>query len=118
MDALTGKVQTYADMSERSIKCALWLKKQGVKPGDIIGLCSDNNLDVFLVLLGTMYIGAISNTWDHELSLSKYFILSFCFAIVLSENTLRKKKERRKNNETHKSKERPQKIPVFQSPIF
>ncbi|XP_036139876.1 4-coumarate--CoA ligase 1 isoform X2 [Monomorium pharaonis] len=31
IDALTGKQNTYAEMSERSIKCALWLKKQGVK---------------------------------------------------------------------------------------
>lgn len=57
-------------MSERSIKCALWLKKQGVKPGDIIGVCTDNNLDAIIVLLGIMYLNGICNTWDHELSLS------------------------------------------------
>ncbi|RLU16382.1 hypothetical protein DMN91_010450 [Ooceraea biroi] len=68
IDAFTGKKYTYADMVERSIKCALWLKKQGVKPGDIVGLCTDNNLDAIVIMLGTMYIGAISNTWDHELS--------------------------------------------------
>ncbi|XP_014485575.1 PREDICTED: 4-coumarate--CoA ligase 1-like isoform X2 [Dinoponera quadriceps] len=76
VDAFTGKVHTFADMSERSIKCALWLKKQGVKPGDIIGLCTDNNLDAFLVLLGIMYIGATCNTWDHNLSpiTARYFL--------------------------------------------
>lgn len=71
-------------MSERSVKCALWLKKQGVKPGDIIGLCTDNNLDSILALLGTMYLGAVYNTWDHKLSLS----MQFCLLLVYySANT-------------------------------
>jgi len=62
-------------MRERSIKCALWLKKQGVKPGDIIGLCTDNNLDAVIVLLGIMSLNGKCNTWDHILSLSVYFCL-------------------------------------------
>ncbi|KAL6256352.1 hypothetical protein P5V15_012469 [Pogonomyrmex californicus] len=76
VDALRGKKQTYAEISERSIKCALWLKKHNVKPGDIIGLCTDNDIDAILILLGVMYIGAIVNTWDHELSpiTAKYFL--------------------------------------------
>ncbi|XP_039315158.1 luciferin 4-monooxygenase-like isoform X2 [Solenopsis invicta] len=63
-------------MSERSIKCALWLKKQGIKSGDIIGLCCDNDMDAIIVMLGTMYIGAISNPWDYELSpmTARYFL--------------------------------------------
>lgn len=69
IDALTDKQTTYAEMSERSIKCALWLKKQGVKSGDIIGVCSDNNLDAIIVLLGIMYLKGKCSTWDHELSL-------------------------------------------------
>lgn len=59
-------------MAERSIKCALWLKKQGVKPNDVVGLCTDNHLDAIIIMLGTMYIGAISNTGDSKLSLSIY----------------------------------------------
>ncbi|KAL6256353.1 hypothetical protein P5V15_012470 [Pogonomyrmex californicus] len=76
IDAVTGKQHTYADMSERSIKCALWLKKQGIKSGDIIGLCCDNDMDGIIALLGTMYIGAISNPWDYELSpiTAEYFL--------------------------------------------
>ncbi|XP_011689025.1 PREDICTED: luciferin 4-monooxygenase-like [Wasmannia auropunctata] len=76
VDAFTGKQDTYADMSERSIKCALWLKKQGVKPGDIIGLCCDNDMDAITIMLGTMYLGAISNPWDYELSpmTARYFL--------------------------------------------
>lgn len=76
IDAFTGKQNTYAEMSERSIKCALWLKKQGVKPGDIIGLCTDNNLDGITVLLGIMYLNGKCNTWDHKLSLTtaRYFL--------------------------------------------
>ncbi|XP_018405969.1 PREDICTED: luciferin 4-monooxygenase-like [Cyphomyrmex costatus] len=69
IDALTDKQTTYAEMSDRSIKCALWLKKQGVKSGDIISVCTDNNLDAIIVLLGIMYLNGKCNTWDHELSL-------------------------------------------------
>jgi len=65
----TDRRYTFADIEERSIKCALWLKKQGVKPGDIIGLCTDNNMDAIVIFLGIAYIGAICNTWDHELFL-------------------------------------------------
>ncbi|XP_014483111.1 PREDICTED: 4-coumarate--CoA ligase 1-like [Dinoponera quadriceps] len=89
VDALTGEMQTFADMSERSIKCALWLKKQGVKPGDIIGLCTDNNLDAFLILLGIMYIGATCNTWDHKLSplTARYFLELTSPKIVFTINS-------------------------------
>ncbi|KAL0105338.1 hypothetical protein PUN28_016769 [Cardiocondyla obscurior] len=81
-------------MSERSIKCALWLKKQGVKPGDIIGLCTDNNLDAMIVLLGIMYLNAKCNTWDHELSLmtARYYLSlmspTIIFTIPLSAASL------------------------------
>ncbi|XP_011879391.1 PREDICTED: uncharacterized protein LOC105568371 [Vollenhovia emeryi] len=76
IDAFSGKQDTYADMSERSIKCALWLKKQGIKPGDIIGLCCDNEMDGITILLGTLYISAISNPWDYDLSpmTARYFL--------------------------------------------
>lgn len=79
MDAVTGEQDTYADISERSIKCALWLQKQDVKPGDIIGLCCDNDMNAIIIMLGTMYIGAISNPWDNDLSPSMYFLYVFYF---------------------------------------
>ncbi|XP_036139946.1 luciferin 4-monooxygenase-like [Monomorium pharaonis] len=94
IDALTDKKNTYAEMSERSIKCALWLKKQGVKAGDIIGLCTDNNLDAIMVLLGVMYLNGKCNTWDHELSLitARYFLSltspKIIFTIPLSAGNL------------------------------
>ncbi|XP_018313883.1 linear gramicidin synthase subunit D [Mycetomoellerius zeteki] len=76
VDAVTGEQDTYADISERSIKCALWLQKQDVKPGDIIGLCCDNDMNAIIIMLGTMYIGAISNPWDNDLSpmTARYFL--------------------------------------------
>ncbi|XP_011872252.1 PREDICTED: luciferin 4-monooxygenase-like [Vollenhovia emeryi] len=76
IDAFTGQQNTYAEMTDRSIRCALWLKKQGVQPGDIIGLCTDNNLDAMLILLGIMYLNGKCNTWDHELTITtaKFFL--------------------------------------------
>lgn len=65
-------------MSNRSIKYALWLKKQGVKAGDIIGFSIDNNLDSTLILLGALYLGAICSTWDQEVTTCTYLYFSIC----------------------------------------
>ncbi|XP_011705560.1 PREDICTED: luciferin 4-monooxygenase-like, partial [Wasmannia auropunctata] len=95
VDSFTGKQCTYADMSKRSIRCALWLQQQGMKSGDIIGLCTDSNLDAIIVLLGVMYLNGKCNTWDYELSLmtARYFLSltlpKIIFTIPISAATLK-----------------------------
>ncbi|XP_057320558.1 uncharacterized protein LOC130664592 isoform X2 [Microplitis mediator] len=64
-------------MGARTTQCALWLKKQGVSRGDVVGLCSKNHLDSCIPLLASFYLGAIFNPWwdsclDEELV--TYFI--------------------------------------------
>ncbi|CAG5079002.1 Similar to Luciferin 4-monooxygenase (Photuris pensylvanica) [Cotesia congregata] len=63
IDGITGIKDTYADMGDRSIRCALWLKEQGVSPGDVVGICSKNHLDTCIPVYASFYIGAIINPW-------------------------------------------------------
>ncbi|XP_053599089.1 uncharacterized protein LOC103579793 isoform X1 [Microplitis demolitor] len=77
IDGATGKKDTFNCMGARTTKCAVWLKKQGVSRGDVIGLCSKNHLDSCIPLLASFYLGAIFNPWwdsclDEELV--TYFI--------------------------------------------
>ncbi|XP_029676660.1 luciferin 4-monooxygenase-like [Formica exsecta] len=68
VEAVTGTKTTFAEMTEKSVKCALWLREQAVQPGDIIGICTHNHLESYVPLLAALYVGAISNPWDNELS--------------------------------------------------
>lgn len=81
MEAITGTETTFAEMTEKSVKCALWLKEQAVQPGDIIGICTHNHLESYVPLLAAFYVGAISNPWDNELSPST-LLLSVLFQLA------------------------------------
>ncbi|XP_070168894.1 uncharacterized protein [Polyergus mexicanus] len=65
VDAKTGEKNTFQQMRERSVKCALWLKKFGVRRNDIVTVCTSNHLDTYIPYLATLYIGAILTVW-HE----------------------------------------------------
>lgn len=77
MEAVTGTETTFAEMTEKSVKCALWLEEQGVQPGDVIGICTHNHLESYIPLLAALYVGAISNPWDNELSPSTLLFSRF-----------------------------------------
>ncbi|XP_076285772.1 luciferin 4-monooxygenase-like [Lasioglossum baleicum] len=64
LDPLTGKEDTIAELLDRAVRCALWLKKNGVRKGDIIALASHNNRDCFIPCLAALFIGATFNPWD------------------------------------------------------
>ncbi|XP_011498003.1 PREDICTED: luciferin 4-monooxygenase, partial [Ceratosolen solmsi marchali] len=66
IEAETGKHTTYAEMKENSIRCALWLQKQGIKSGDIIVLCTNNHLNSYIPFVATYFVGAVLNPWYHE----------------------------------------------------
>ncbi|XP_071639663.1 uncharacterized protein [Temnothorax longispinosus] len=63
IDAATGKTSTFEQMKERSVKCALWLRKLKVKFGDVITVCTHNQLEAYVPYLAALYIGAIVNPW-------------------------------------------------------
>ncbi|EFN89420.1 Luciferin 4-monooxygenase [Harpegnathos saltator] len=68
IDALTGKQNTFQQMRERSVKCALWLRKQNVKPGDIIVTCTHNQLESYVPFVASMYIDVCINPWNEHSS--------------------------------------------------
>ncbi|XP_011314182.1 4-coumarate--CoA ligase 1 [Fopius arisanus] len=63
IDAVTGEEDTFRNIENRSVKCALWLKEQGVMPGDIIALCTHNQLDSPIPFLASLFLGAVCNPW-------------------------------------------------------
>lgn len=69
VDAATGKEDTFGDIADRTVKCALWLVGQGVKSGDVVAICTHNHIDAGIPVLACLCIGAIFNPWwDHGLN--------------------------------------------------
>ncbi|XP_076287406.1 luciferin 4-monooxygenase-like isoform X2 [Lasioglossum baleicum] len=64
LDPVTGKEDTIEELLDRAVRCALWLKKNGVRKGDIIAIASHNNRDCFIPCLAALFIGATFNPWD------------------------------------------------------
>lgn len=58
-------------MKEKSIRLAIWLKKEGFGPGDVISLLSPCILDVYSVVFATFFIGATYNPMEHDINTSK-----------------------------------------------
>lgn len=73
-------------MKESSIRCALWLKKQGTGIGDVVSICTDNQLDAYVPELATFYVGAAHNPWHHHVALSK--VKQFLFDVYSMQDAL------------------------------
>ncbi|XP_044728170.1 4-coumarate--CoA ligase 1-like [Chrysoperla carnea] len=57
IDPVNKTTQTFGQMRVNSIRCALKMKEDGLKRGDIIMICGRIHLDVVVPLLGAMYLG-------------------------------------------------------------
>ncbi|XP_025262009.1 luciferin 4-monooxygenase-like [Camponotus floridanus] len=64
VDAMTGEKNTFQQMRERSVKCALWLKKIGIQRNDSIVVCTSNHLDTYIPYLAILYVGAVLHVWN------------------------------------------------------
>ncbi|XP_076234953.1 luciferin 4-monooxygenase-like [Calliopsis andreniformis] len=73
IDAATGKPYTYSEMKERSIRCAIWLKKQGIKTGDVVAVCTSSHFDSFVPFFACLYIGAICAPEYHKLPKREFY---------------------------------------------
>lgn len=62
---------TIGETKDRSIRLALWMKKLGIKPYDIIVECTENNLDSYIPLLATFFVDAIFSTWQLNIHTGK-----------------------------------------------
>nr|CAD7444266.1 unnamed protein product [Timema bartmani] len=54
----TGQKMTQADLLVSSERLAAALQAQGVGPGDVIGVCSENSLEYCIPVLAALYVGA------------------------------------------------------------
>lgn len=51
------------------------MRRRGIKPGDIVTVCSHNHLDTVVPLLATFFLGAIPASLDPTLSLADITVL-------------------------------------------
>nr|CAD7427909.1 unnamed protein product [Timema monikensis] len=82
----TGQKMTQADLLVSSERLAAALQAQGVGPGDVIGVCSENSLEYCIPVLAALYVGATcaplsagytSRELMHTMSLSRPRLI-FC----------------------------------------
>lgn len=59
VDIATGETQTFPEILAKSIAIALHMEELGIRPGDVVGISSENNLDYCLPVLATFYLGAV-----------------------------------------------------------
>ena len=62
-------------MHDKSVRCALWLQKQNIATGDVIAVCTYNQLDAYIPCIATVFVGAACNTWNHEIPLRKLIFI-------------------------------------------
>ncbi|XP_033231902.1 4-coumarate--CoA ligase 1-like [Belonocnema kinseyi] len=76
IDSKTGETFTYRKLAEESIRCAIWLKKQGIKSGDVVVICTENNIASWAPFCAVFYLGANLNPWycDWPADTARYFI--------------------------------------------
>ncbi|XP_033226619.1 luciferin 4-monooxygenase-like [Belonocnema kinseyi] len=68
IDCKTGETSTYKKLAEESIRCAIWLKKQGIESGDVVVICSENNIASWAPFCAVFYLAANLNPWYHDWS--------------------------------------------------
>ncbi|XP_063976096.1 luciferin 4-monooxygenase-like isoform X2 [Diachasmimorpha longicaudata] len=88
IDAVTGHKELYGDTADKITSCAVWLKKQNVQPGDIISICSYNNLNAVVPVIASLLVGALPNPWwDVNLTndMIRYFLSSAKPKIIFSD---------------------------------
>ncbi|XP_035741079.1 uncharacterized protein LOC118449950 [Vespa mandarinia] len=64
IDVITEETYTYAEMFDRTIKCALWLRQQGIKANDVVAVCAPNIMDSFVPIFASFCVGAIFTGWN------------------------------------------------------
>ncbi|XP_058800726.1 uncharacterized protein LOC131669684 isoform X1 [Phymastichus coffea] len=66
IDAESGAKVTFAEMKERSVRCALWLLGLGVGESDVVAVSTPLHTNDYLPYLATLYINAVLNPWPHD----------------------------------------------------
>lgn len=66
--ASTGIEDTFGEILDRSIKCALWMQKQGIGNNDIVVISTHNHRDSFIPCIAALFIGAVFNPWSADMN--------------------------------------------------
>ncbi|XP_076374554.1 uncharacterized protein LOC117224286 isoform X3 [Megalopta genalis] len=76
VDVTTGEENTFEQLLDRTVRCALWLRKEGVKKGDVVAISTHNHPDCFVPCIAALFIGAIFNPWDPGMNtnLARHFM--------------------------------------------
>lgn len=67
-DAKAGKTETYKSILQNTIRTSLAMRSKGIKPNDIITICSNTTIENFLPFYASFFIGAISANIDAKSS--------------------------------------------------
>ncbi|XP_043287317.1 4-coumarate--CoA ligase 1-like isoform X2 [Venturia canescens] len=65
VDGATGREINFAEMEEKSVKCAMWMKERNIQAGDTVGICTHNQVDMYVPCFASLYLGAVYNPWWH-----------------------------------------------------
>ena len=52
-----GQQLTYSELNKRANQLSFYLKKNGVKPEDLVGICLERSLEMIVAILGTLKAG-------------------------------------------------------------
>ncbi|XP_015173344.1 PREDICTED: 4-coumarate--CoA ligase 1-like [Polistes dominula] len=105
-DIITGATYTFAEMYDLTVKCALWLRQQGIQKNDVVALCSPNIMDSFAPFFATFCVGAIFTPWNPAMDIreARYFMklsgAKIVFADESSVNTIKQAADSDKNDIT------------------
>ncbi|KAJ8668612.1 hypothetical protein QAD02_010275 [Eretmocerus hayati] len=67
INADTGEKISFGELKDRSIRCALWLRKQGIGKDDVICISTPNQTNDCIPILASFYVGAIISPWFYKL---------------------------------------------------
>lgn len=79
VDAETEREITYAAICEKSEKLGEVLASLGITYGDVVAICSENNIDYFWIVLGVLRVGASCALLSPTYTASKLFT----FTVIL-----------------------------------
>ncbi|XP_063541154.1 luciferin 4-monooxygenase-like isoform X2 [Cydia strobilella] len=71
IDGATGEQETTGSVLERSVRCAIALKKLGLQRGDAIILMAPNHLDLAIPFYAALYLGVIVAPIDRTLGVNE-----------------------------------------------
>ncbi|XP_046606172.1 luciferin 4-monooxygenase-like isoform X1 [Neodiprion virginianus] len=91
IDTATGKVYACKEVRERSVRCALWMRSQGLLPRDVVAICSEHHLDAALPYFASLYLGATFSLSSTSLEIADFhhrFTILGPKMIFVSENAV------------------------------